>query len=146
MCLSPHLAFSAYSEAAHPFVFGTFARSLRGTESISPSDRITYEHAIKRLLRDPGTRAAMVTPAGEPDELMAWAIGSEGCLVYAYVRYEYRLGKIGSHIGRELIEFVAGGRPCPAAIWTIDASRMAAHGYPIRYDLDRNQQLRQLAR
>jgi hypothetical protein len=144
--ISGHLAYAEYSEHAHPFVFGTFACSLRDTPGITAENRRLYEHALKRLLREPGTRTVLVTPAGEPDELMGWAVASPTALVYVYVRFHYRRGKLGPHIGTALIELVTGDRASPAAIWTTDASRMAAHGFPLRYDLDENERFRQLAR
>ena len=141
-----HLAFAEYSESAHPFVFGTFQDSLRGTPSISADNRRLYEHALKRLLLDASTKTALVTPAGAPDELMGWAVASPTALIYVYVRFGWRRGKPGAHLGTALIELVTGNRQTPAAIWTMDASRMAASGYPIRYDLDENERFRQLAR
>ena len=144
--ISGHLAFAEYTERAHPFVFGTFAASLRDTPSVTAENRRLYEHALKRLLREPGTKTAMVTPAGESDELMGWAVASETALVYVYVRFAYRRGKLGAHLGTALLELVTGNRSTPAAIWTMDASRMAAAGFPLRYDLDENERFRQLAR
>jgi len=141
-----HLAFSEYTEAAHPFVFTTFADSMRETRSIGADNRRLYEHALKRLLREPGTRTVLATPAGEPDELMGWAVAMPTSLVYVYVRWAYRRGKLGAHLGSALIELATGKRATTAAIWTIDASRMAAHGYPISYDLDEHERFRQLAR
>jgi len=144
--IASHLAFAEYTEAAHGFVFGTFSHSLRETPGNSAESRLTYEHALKRLLRTPGTKTVMVTPAGESGELMGWAVATESALIYVYVRYAYRRAKLGAHLGTALIELVTGNRATPAAIWTLDASRMAAAGYPIRYDLDENEKLRQLAR
>jgi hypothetical protein len=127
-------------------VFGTFANSMRSTASISPESRVVYERALKRLLLDPSSRAIVVTPAGEPAELMAWAVASTSALAYVYVRHCYRRGKIGAHLGTALIEMATGSRSTPAAIWTTDASHMAANGFPIRYDLDEHEKFKQLAR
>lgn len=141
-----HLAFAEYSPASHPFVFATFVDSMRETPAIGADARRLYDHALKRLLREPGTRTVVVTPAGSPDEFMGWAVASPTALVYAYVRHAYRRGKLGAHLGTALIELVTGNRATPAAIWTLDASRMAASGFPLRYDLDENERFRQLAR
>ena len=113
---------------------------------MQPGERQDYESALKRLMRDPSTVAAVVTPRGDRDEFMGWAVATPTCLVYVYVRFPYRRGRIGAHVGTALIEAVTGRRETSAAIWTLDASRMAAHGYPIRYDLEENLRFKQLAR
>lgn len=140
----PHLAFRALADDAMPWVFGTFAESLRATRDIRAEDRLLYEHALKRLLKEPVTKAVALTPNGEPGELMGWAVATPTSLVYAYVRYPYRRGKLGAHLGTALIREVYAGEA--AAIWTVDASRMAAAGFKLRYDLDQHEAFKQLAR
>lgn len=142
-----HLSLVEYTDAARPFVFSTFADSMADTPGICAENRRLYEFSLKRLLREPGTRTALVTPHGSPDEFMGWAVASPTSLVYVYVRHHYRRGKIlQTHVGTWLIEVVTGSRETPVAIWTTDASRMAASGFPLRYDLDENEKFRQLAR
>jgi hypothetical protein len=76
---------------------------------------------------------------------MGWAVAMPDALAFAYVRFAYRRGKLGMHLGSQLIALVAG-ETAKAAIWTMDASRMADHGFPIRYDLDAHEQFTALAR
>lgn len=145
MNLATHISFAAYTERAHPFVFGTFSDSLKQTHSISTQSRLTYENALKRLMLEPTTRSIVVVPAGESDEFMGWAVASPSYLAYVYVRHCYRR-KAGLHLGTALIELATGNRATPFAIWTNDASRMAASGFPIRYDLDEHERFKALAR
>lgn len=129
----------------HPFVFSTFCDSLR--RDVDFNARRMLENSLRRALLDPDVKTAVATPRGKRDELLGWAVGLRGALLYAYVRFPYRMSKIVKHVGDSLIREVC----CPdvgvrAALWTLDASRMAAHGYPIRYDLDAHNAFRQLAR
>jgi len=141
-----HVDLLRYSESAHhPFVFATFSDSLRS--STDWNSRRQLEHALHRALLDPESSTAVATPKGRPDELLGWAVSLRGALFYAYVRFPYRMSKIVRHVGDGLIREVCGQAPgVRAALWTLDASRMAAHGYPIRYDLDAHNEFKQLAR
>lgn len=142
-----HVSFRGYTDSARAFLFSTFSDSLRETPGMDAGKRSTYERALERALRAPDTRTALVTPSGSPDELLGWAVSVPTALVYVYVRFPYRRGKLlGMHLGTDLIERVTGDRSTPVALWTLDASRMAAHGYPIRFDLDEHERFKQLAR
>lgn len=146
MCIRGHTEYHVYTDAHRPFVFGTFQESLTETPSITSDTRRLYEHALKRAMMDPSTRAVVLVPRGAPDEFLGWAVASDTALLYVYVRFPYRRGKLGEHLGTSLIERVTLDREMPLAIWTMDASRMAASGFPFRYDLDENERFRQLAR
>lgn len=140
-----HVDMLRYDETLHhPFVFSTFSDSLRSR--YSKDARVELEHALMRALLDPEVRTAMATPHGKPDALNGWAVGLRGVLLYAYVRFPYRCSKIVPHVGSSLIREVCDGDTICSALWTIDASRMAAHGFPIRYDLDEHSRFLQLAR
>lgn len=145
-----HLVFSPYSADARAFVFSTFAASL----GVDHRQQVRSERALRRAMLDPGARAVVVHPASHPEELFGWAVALPSCLVYVYVRHDYRrsrlatvLGDEGRHIGSQLIKHVDGvWQTVPAALWTADVSRMAAAGYPIRYDLQEHERFEQLAR
>lgn len=141
-----HVDIIRYSEAVHhPFVFSTFCDSLRSSHDFNSVRKL--ENSLRRALIDPDASTAVATPKGEPDELLGWAVGLRGILLYAYVRFPYRQGKIIKRVGDTLIRMVANGETgYRAAMWTLDASRMAAHGYPIRYDLDAHCEFTKLAR
>jgi len=129
----------------YAFVFSTFGESLRHTEG--GRDVMLLRNALQRALRDTDCAAVVATPAGDTDELLGWAVGLRGSLLYAYVRFPYRRSKLGFHrLGDRLISAVVGDGPIPSALWTHDASQMAAAGYPIRYDLDAHERFKTLAR
>jgi hypothetical protein len=129
----------------YAFVFSTFGDSLRHTDDAR--DIILLRNALQRALRDTDCAAVVATPASDNDELLGWAVGMRGALLYAYVRFPYRRSKLGFHrLGDRLISSVVGDGTVPSALWTRDASQMAAAGYPIRYDLDAHERFRQLAR
>lgn len=141
-------------DEARPFVFSTFAASLRQSD-VPSADIETYSNALERALRAPETRTTLVFPSGHPDEFLGWAVSTPDRLVYAYLRFDYRrskmrnvLGMEGIHLGSQIIDRVSDPLwlQIPSALWTRDASRMAASGYPIRYDLDQNEQFKQSAR
>jgi len=46
---------------------------------------------------DTDCAAVVATPAGDSNELLGWAIGMRGALLYAYVRFPYRRSKLGFH-------------------------------------------------
>ena len=129
----------------YAFVFSTFGESLRHVGG--GYDIMLLRNALQRALRDVECSAVVATPAGDSDELLGWAVGMRGALLYAYVRFPYRRSKLGFHrLGNRLISAVVGDGTIPSALWTRDASQMAAAGYPIRYDLDAHERFRQLAR
>jgi hypothetical protein len=129
----------------YPFVFSTFGESLRRAHD--GRDIALLRSALQRALRDVDCSAVVATPAGDANELLGWAVGMRGALLYAYVRFPYRRSKLGFHrLGDRLIGAVVGNGTIPSALWTRDASQMAAAGYPIRYDLDAHERFRQLAR
>lgn len=148
-----HLVFTPYHADARAFVFSTFSESLRQT-GVDRTDRLAYERAMGRAMLEPDARTCIVSPAGHPEEFLGWSVALPDALLYVYVRFDYRRGKCapvlgeeGRHIGHRLIKHVDGvWSQVPAALWTKDASRMAAAGYPIRYDLDQHERFRQLAR
>lgn len=141
-----HVDLVRYSDDVHhSFVFSTFCDSMRDSADYE-SIRL-YEFSLKRALIDPGAMTAIATPKDSWDEFLGWAVGLDGALLYAYVRFPYRMSQIVRHVGDSLIRRVAGDAGgVRAALWTLDASRMAGHGYPIRYDLDAHNNFRQLAR
>jgi hypothetical protein len=152
--LMSHLAFSPYTEAAHAFVYSTFWDSLRVGADLSKDERVACERALKRAMLDPSTKAVLAHPAGHQEELFGWAVSTPDFLAYVYVVHSYRrsaladvMGDDGRHLGSQLIRHVDGVWPVvPAALWTRDSSRMAAAGYPIRYDLDQAERFMRLAR
>ena len=140
-----HVDMVPYSEAVHhAFVFSTFADSLR---KLCTSGEIrSLELSLRRALIDPAAKTAVAIPRDSWDEFLGWSVALDGVLVYAYVRFPYRQSKIVSHLGDSVIRHVCPDGCVRAAMWTLDASRMAAHGYPIRYDLDEHNRFRGLAR
>ena len=138
------------------FVMGTFWASLRDNPGVRKDERETYERALARALRDPGATSCVVSPAGEPEEMIGWAVALPGlrnvalpALAFAYVHYKFRRGRfLGHHFGRDIIGRVARteGNVLPLAIWTRAASRMAAKGFPARYDIDEHERFINLAR
>lgn len=145
------LVYRPIDESARPFVFATFAKSL----GFNGDEAKLLTHALDHVLRLPEAQTSVVSPRGHAEEFFGWAVAIPSCLVYAYVRFDYRrsklraaLGEEGRHLGSKLIDSVGGDEwaQVPAAIWTVDASQMAASGYPIRYDLEQNSKLKQLVR
>jgi len=141
-----HVDMVPYSDDVHhAFVFSTFADSLR---KLCMSGEIrSLELSLRRALIDPSCKTAVAIPHDSWDEFLGWSVSLGDVLVYAYVRFPYRMSKIVSHVGDSLIRHVCSDDgSVRAALWTLDASRMAGHGYPIRYDLDEHNRFRQLAR
>lgn len=160
-----------YDERAHAFrpyerdrdrrfVFGTFLPAVGDTPGTMSDSREAHGRALERVLRGPDVRAVVLTPSGSPDELMGWAVATSRALVFVHVAYQYRRGRLGFHYGSALVEAATGadgrhfwaemhgcvhkGPAIPCALWTRAASRMAAKGFPWRYDLDEHEKLIEL--
>lgn len=148
MSLAGHLDYAPIEQRHMAFVMGTFWESVREQPNVEAVSRQTYERALARTLRAPDTRSVVVSPSGYPDEMIGWAVAMPTCLVFAYVRYPDRRGRLGHHFGADIIGRVArfGGGVLPLAIWTRAASRMAAKGFPARYDIDEHERFLKLAR
>jgi len=154
---SGHLDYSRIQPQHLQFVCGTFSDAVRETPGTKSETWTLGERALTRAIRDPQAKTCVVFPAGYPDELIGWALSMPTCLVFAYVRYSHRRGRVlGHHFGIDLLTRVANlpivdaafdaDASVPVAIWTRSASRMAARGFPIRYDLDEHEKFLQLAR
>jgi hypothetical protein len=147
-CLEEHLEYSKFDGDGAQFARVTFRESIRTMPGMTSEIRAAYDRAFARVLRDPTARAEVVTPRGYPDQKFGWAVSLPSCLVFAYVRYEARRGRLGHHFGMPLIRRVWSdlGNVIPICIWTHAASRMSKRGVPLRYDLDEHEKFLQLAR
>ena len=143
--ISRHLEHVAITREHYPFVVGTFSDCLQAESWMTSESRHVHERALLRALRDPSALAIVVTPRGYPDELIGWSVAMPTALLFAYVRYPFRRGRLGHHFGTDLIERVCQSW-VPCAVWTRAASRMAAKGFPTRYDIDEHEKFLQLAR
>jgi hypothetical protein len=166
--LATKIVIHVYDErthAIHPYDDSTDRRFVFGNflPSIQPEQRDIYGTALKRLLRSPDTTAIVLTPATARDELMGFSVATPDALVFVYVAYAYRRGRVGFHYGSELARVATrnqdrslhgemhglhlmASKPIPCALWTRAASRMAGKGFPWYFDLDQNEKLKELGR
>lgn len=128
------------NECQAKFVNGTFTASLRDSSGESQSYTSQVKQAYHSLLdasKRPGFEGVIATPETDSDQFLGWAAANEWCFVFCYVRALYRKGALGVHLGREMIgRVVPSGGALVMPVWTWSASRAAAQGYPVRYDLD----------
>jgi hypothetical protein len=121
-----------------PWVVCTLLSSVRETPCLGRELQL-IEDALTRALDSKMTKTVIASPSGHPDVFLGYAIALGDALLFAYVRYANRRGRLGHRFGSDLIGRVIDGRTSahiPVILWTRAASRMAANGYPIRFDLD----------
>lgn len=136
MCLDSCIEIIPMHAGARNFVFSTFDFSVGKSTCDGAANTRSLDRAFARALHDPGVNAVVMTPLGVRDEFLGWAVALADYLVYAYVRYDYRRRRIiGLPLGTMLIKHVVPKPVIPCALWTQDASDMAAAGFPLRYDL-----------
>jgi GNAT superfamily N-acetyltransferase len=87
--------------------------------------------AIERLLHGGLARAAVAVPRGYSDDLLGWAVALDESLLFGYVRAPMRRQGIGA----QLVTALTQAAPVPVAYWTPSVEAIAAHGFPVRYDI-----------
>jgi GNAT superfamily N-acetyltransferase len=134
-----------YQRAHADFVVGSFGASIRRESPWSSTNVRAHMDALERVLRDPGTRALVAIPTGHADDLIGWAVQSDGALVFAYVRYALR----GQGIGRALLDAAFDGIPegitTPVVYWTRAATRYARAGHRYAFDTEALDRIARLA-
>jgi GNAT superfamily N-acetyltransferase len=89
--------------------------------------------ALARILRGGLGRSAVVVPRGEEyhGDTLGWAAALDGRILFAYVREPLRRQGFGAQLITSLTNLV----PVPVAYWTPEIEQVAAHGFPVCYDI-----------
>lgn len=139
-----HLSLCQATREHSHWVLASARHTLATMVSGSSIDRDI--RSIEHMLRSPDCSCMIATPTDHGSDYIAWAIAHrDGWLAFAFVRESFRRRGIGTHVIASVVE-VADSRSIPCANWSLDFSRAAANGYPVRYCLDSRNKFRRMCR
>jgi GNAT superfamily N-acetyltransferase len=130
--LSNHFEVLPATPAAYPWMIACFHKQIQridgGPHELAHSQR----DALARILRGGLGSAVVASPIGFPEEEGGFAVALGGALLFAYVRNDFRR----QGIARKMLQALTLRTPVEAAYWTPEAEAIAAHGFPLRYDIN----------
>jgi GNAT superfamily N-acetyltransferase len=120
------------AKPAHfPWMLSTFTEQLALLPVTPRSAAHAQADALARLLRGGLGRAMVLTPRGYDGDPLGWGHSLDGSILYVYVRRLLRRKGFGAQLITRLTDLV----PVPVAFWTPEIEQIAAHGFPVRYDI-----------